>query len=125
MVGCTFTTCLTEEQYDQIKKREENSSKKKEANSLDDSQQPISNPSTSTATPAAATASSQSATTQTASNTNHLNRTNFNLRGHKSEIKLVRWNEVSLEKNAHTLKFLARNEMKTYSFKPKTKIFIQ
>ena len=126
MVGCTFTTCLTEEQYDLIKKREENSSKKKEANSLDDPQQPILNPSTSpastssssTATPVAATASSQTATTQTTSNTNHLNRTNFNLRGHKSEIKLVRWNEVSLEKNTliklkfDTLKF----KFKIYNF---------
>ena len=48
VVGCTFTTCLTEEQYDPIKKRKENSSK------------------------------------------------NFEGR-HKSEIKLVSWNEVSLE----------------------------
>ena len=103
MVGCTFTTCLTEEQYDLIKKREENSSKKKEANSLGVTQQPILNPSTltastsssPTATPAA-TANSQTATTHIGSNTNHLNRTNFNLGRHKSEIKLVSWNEVSL-----------------------------
>lgn len=120
MVGCTFTTCLSEQQYDYLKIKETNvNTGNKQENqtaelptgkeaSTTEPTAALTNPAQDTTNTAeqnsqssaqaqpSTSSSTSTATTQAKpnlSNANNLNRTNFNLRGHKHDIKLVRWNE--------------------------------
>ena len=84
MVGCTFTTCFSEQQYEYLKSKEKLASVKKSKDSS----------STTEADSTETTAPASSSSTPDAdinlvnfSNTNNLNRTNFNLRGHKADVK--------------------------------------
>jgi hypothetical protein len=87
MVGCTFTTTLTEQQNEWLKARDE---KLKEAAQASTQSQP----STAGSLPSPVTTAPVASPTNGSSSLAHnLNRTNFNLRGHKSEIKFVKWNE--------------------------------
>jgi hypothetical protein len=82
MVSCTFTTCLNDQQQEYLKQKEERL-KKKDHNTAHDSN----GPTNTTTNPTGASPVSESP------NASNFTRTNFNLRGHKADVKLVRWNE--------------------------------
>jgi hypothetical protein len=89
IVGCTFTTCFTEQQYAILKSKAEKQNKLKEISNNNTLNSQNSDAITQSNT---ANNNSVNAAEQTTINYN-LTRTNFNLRGHKSEIKFVKWNE--------------------------------
>lgn len=102
MVGCTFTTCLSEQQYEYLQSKEKNKIINKSPSETNDkdseSVQPLVDASTATneqtVQNAQSTISSNAnshttpnSNSSTVSNLNNLNRTNFNLRGHKSDVR--------------------------------------
>jgi hypothetical protein len=98
MVGCTFTTCLSDEQYDYLKTKEKQTIKvQTDSNNEKDNEAAASSiaavPSTdqtlnpnSSSNAREETSNPQTTTLTNYSNTNNLNRTNFNLRGHKADV---------------------------------------
>ncbi len=92
MVGCTFTTCLSEQQYGYLKTKEANVNKPVEDGiQIDIEAAPKDNiPSNSANTEVVSEPGTTSAPTTSNSSSlsslNNLNRTNFNLRGHKNDV---------------------------------------
>jgi hypothetical protein len=109
IVGCTFTSCISDQQYELLKQKElaQKLNKSTPATAVQQLQPDLSafsNMSYETAienassvmltpqspipgTSAAATTTTSAENTNTTNNNTNLNRTNFNLRGHKSEVK--------------------------------------
>ena len=102
MVGCTFTTCLSEQQYEYLRAKEKNILPNKLTSETSDKDseivQPLIDASTatneqtvqntqSTVSANATTSISPNSNSSNLSNLNNLNRTNFNLRGHKSDVR--------------------------------------
>jgi hypothetical protein len=102
MVSCTFTTCLNEKQQEHARIKYERLRKAMDLAAAA--------PTTSDASTTTTTTSAQSTTQQppaptptsptpaavaaeTSNSSSNFTRTNFNLRGHKADVKLVRWNE--------------------------------
>jgi len=90
MVGCTFTTCLSEQQYDYLKTKEQSVNKPpqadKEAMPNDNSPTHPIETSDSVIEAAAAETTPPTSSNLTSSSLSNLNRTNFNLRGHKHDV---------------------------------------
>jgi hypothetical protein len=100
MVGCTFSTCLTEKQQELYRQRDEKLNNSKENSSSNTNQTNLNSALGSEQVSSSNYPSSPNTTANTSAQNDSQNsavynftRTNFNLRGHKHDVKLVRWNE--------------------------------
>ena len=94
MVGCTFTTCLSNVQQEHRKRREEKFKQETAATeTVSAASQRNAENAASSFTTTTASSSSSSGSSGNSSTLTNLARLNFNLRGHKAHVRLVRWNE--------------------------------
>lgn len=100
IIGCTYTTCLSEQQQEYLKAREEKMKKKEVATpTSSDIITPVTTSTNATTSSIESPTSSQTqpqpnqTSSSSSSSSSTMSRANFNMRGHKVDVKLVRWNE--------------------------------